>query len=48
MLLWRNYQTDIGRVYPFYALAVRQINDINTAINPIDLLPASDLSKEGV
>lgn len=39
VLVWSSYQTDIGRVYPMYALSVFQVNDVNSNVNPIDLLP---------
>ncbi len=42
--VWQNYQTDLGRAYPFFALSTRQINEVNTSINPIDLLPTAILS----
>ena len=45
MLLWRSYRSDIGRVYPFYAVSVRFINDISTTIVPLDLLPPTDLNE---
>jgi hypothetical protein len=42
-MLWRNYQTDTGRIYPFYAVSLRQINDISTDFDPLDLLPVADI-----
>ena len=38
-LVWQNYQTDLGRSYPMFSLAVGQINDVPSNINPVDLLP---------
>lgn len=37
--VWQAYFTDLGRVYPMFALSINQINDVPTDINPIDLLP---------
>ncbi|MEY2832273.1 MAG: hypothetical protein RLZZ574_1531 [Cyanobacteriota bacterium] len=37
--VWQAYQTDLGRVYPMFALSINQVNDVATDINPIDLLP---------
>lgn len=45
MLVWREYQSDLGRAYPMYALTLRQINNVSTAINPIDLLPTANKNK---
>ncbi len=39
MLVWQGYQTDVGRVYPMYALSITQTNDVDTSVNPLDLLP---------
>ncbi len=44
VLVWRNYQTDLGRAYPMYALSVFQVNEVSTDINPVDLLPPNVLS----
>lgn len=43
MLVWRSYQTDLDRAYPFFALSVQQVNDVSTNINPLDLLPTAIL-----
>lgn len=45
VLLWRSYRSDLDRIYPFYAVSVRQLNDISTTINPLDLLPTADKSE---
>lgn len=37
--VWRAYSTDLGRVYPMYALQIQQINDVSTLVNAVDLLP---------
>ncbi len=42
--VWIAYRTDLGRVYPMFALSINQINDVATEINPIDLLPPSVLN----
>jgi hypothetical protein len=42
--VWIAYQTDLGRVYPMFALSINQISDVATEINPIDLLPPSVLN----
>ena len=44
MLVWQNYLTDLGRAYPMYVLSAQQINDIDTNINPVDLLPPAILA----
>ena len=41
--VWQTYVTDCGRAYPLYPLSVRQVNQVLTAINPLDLLPNNDL-----
>ena len=41
VLVWQNYRTDVGRVYPMYALSITQTNDVDTSVNPIDLLPSA-------
>lgn len=41
VLVWKSYQTDLGRSYPFLALGVRQVNDVSTSFNAVDLLPLS-------
>ena len=43
VLVWRSYQSDLGRAYPFFALSARQVNDVSTTINPMDLLPTAIL-----
>lgn len=45
MLVWRSYTTDLGRAYPMFALGIIQENQITTNINPLDLLPSSDLTQ---
>jgi len=40
-LVWKNYLTDLGRAYPFYALSLGQINDVPSDIDPIQLLPTA-------
>ena len=48
MLVWQNYRTDLGRSYPLYALGVSQVNNVESNINPVDLLPlniTNDLRK---
>lgn len=42
--VWNNYLTDLGRAYPMYALAVSQINDVDSSFNPLDLLPPGVLT----
>jgi|SRR5210317_2181613 len=39
VLAWQNYRTDLGRSYPMYALSVEQLNDVDTSLDPIQLLP---------
>ena len=46
VLVWRSYQTDLGKAYPFFALSRRQVNDVSTSINPIELLPTAILGEE--
>lgn len=38
-LVWRSYTSDLGRVYPMLALSTRQINDVSSDINSVELLP---------
>ena len=45
MDIWQFYRTDAGRMYPFYAVSARQVNDISTNLNPLDLLPSNDLTQ---
>ena len=42
---WQNYLTDTGRAYPLFALSLRQVNQVSTTINPLDLLPVADLNQ---
>lgn len=42
--VWRSYLTDLGRAYPMYALSARQVNDISSNINFLDLLPPAILN----
>lgn len=37
--VWQNYTSDLGRAYPMFALSVTQVNDVDTNLNPINLLP---------
>ena len=40
VLSWRSYRSDLDRVYPMFALSVRQINpEIAGTIDPLTLLP---------
>lgn len=41
MLVWQNYRSDLGRAYPMYALSIFQTNDVDSSVNPIDLLPTA-------
>lgn len=43
--VYQNYTTDVGRAYPLYALAIFQVNDVDTDINPINLLPSAIISQ---
>ncbi len=42
--VWTNYLTDLGRAYPMYALSARQVNDLSSDIDPLDLLPPAILN----
>lgn len=42
--VWTNYLTDLGRAYPMYALSARQVNDISSDIDPLNLLPPAILN----
>lgn len=46
MLIWQSYQTDLGRIYPFYPVNLFQVNSeaIESSINPLNLLPSIPLS----
>ena len=44
-LVWLNYQTDLGRSYPMVNLSVGQVNEVDSNINPIDLLPPAVISQ---
>jgi hypothetical protein len=39
MLGWRTYQSDLGRVYPMFALNAQQVNNTASDIDPVELLP---------
>lgn len=39
VLVWQNYSSDLDRAYPMFALSSRQVNDVPTNLNSIDLLP---------
>ncbi len=41
--VWLSYLTDLGRAYPMYALSAKQVNDISSDIDPLDLLPPAIL-----
>ena len=41
MLVWQQYQSDLGRAYPMYALVIRRLNDIDSQLNPVEMLPAA-------
>ena len=42
--VWGSYLTDLGRAYPMYALSARQVNDISSDIDPLNLLPPAILN----
>lgn len=42
VLVWRDYRTDIGNTYPFLPLSVRQLNQVSTDIEPLNLLTVAD------
>lgn len=42
LAVWRDYRTDIGRTYPFLPLSVRQLNQVSTQVDPIQLLSVGD------
>lgn len=37
--VWQNYNSDLGRAYPMFALSSLQVLEVPTDINPVDLLP---------
>ena len=40
VLVWNNYQPDLGRTYPMFDVTISQVNNnVSSDINPIDLLP---------
>ncbi|MEO0934205.1 MAG: hypothetical protein AAFY21_10770, partial [Cyanobacteria bacterium J06641_2] len=41
--IWQSYQTDLGNVYPFQPLNIRQLSNNNRANSPLLILLASDL-----
>lgn len=41
MLVWQNYLTDLGRAYPLFPLSITQVTNVDTNINPVDLLPTA-------
>ncbi len=43
--VWQNYLTDRGRAYPLFALSSRQVNEVSTTINPLDLLLVADTNQ---
>ena len=43
--VWQNYSSDLDRAYPMFALSSRQVNDISTNLNPLDLLPPAIRNK---
>ena len=45
MLVWRDYKTDLDRVYPMFALSIRQLNDVPSDIDPVSLLPEAIASQ---
>ncbi len=45
MLVWRGYQTDLGRVYPMFALSRSQLNEVSSDIDPVTLIPESIQNK---
>ena len=45
MLIWQGYRTDLGRVYPMFALSSSQLNDVSSNIDPISLLPNAIVSE---
>lgn len=41
MLALSSYRSDLGRIYPMFALNVEQVNDVTTNINVFEELPAA-------
>lgn len=44
-MIWQQYTTDMGRVYPFLSLSAVVENNQSTNFNPLDFLPINDLSQ---
>lgn len=44
MIIWQQYTTDMGRVYPFLSLSAVVENNQSTNFNVLDFLPNNDLS----
>ena len=42
MLVWTQYITDIGRIYPFIPVAIQQISDLYREDSPLLILPETD------
>jgi len=42
MLVWQQYTTDIGRIYPFIPVNIRQLSNIGRDESPLLILPESD------
>jgi|GEM_PF-6820907 len=38
VLVWQNYQSDLGRTYPMYPISIESNNPIDSTINPLLLL----------
>lgn len=45
VLAWQNYQTDLGRAYPMFALSVQRLGDVESSIDPVGLLPPAITSR---
>lgn len=41
VLVWQNYNSDLGRAYPMFAIESEKINDVPTDINSLYLLPTA-------
>ena len=39
--VWKSYISDGSRIYPIFGLSVRQLNDVPSDTNPVELLPKS-------
>lgn len=45
VLVWREYRSDLGNIYPFLAVSARQINQVSTTYEALQFLTVGDAAQ---